>query len=80
MTDKGVEGGSKPRHEIRWRRTDRTHTNGTPIMEKVSVKIDPTNPENVPTSDQFPPQRPPEVIRDERKEAQIDDWHNRTDI
>ncbi|OGM55907.1 hypothetical protein A3E46_01695 [Candidatus Woesebacteria bacterium RIFCSPHIGHO2_12_FULL_46_16] len=34
----------------------------------------------VPTPEQLPPQKPPEVIRQERKDAQIDDWHRRTDI
>jgi len=38
-----------------------------------------TTPE-IPTQEQLPPQKPPEVIREERKDAQIEDWHKRTDI
>ena len=34
----------------------------------------------VPTPEQLPPQKPPEVTKQERKDAQIDDWHRRTDI
>ena len=33
-----------------------------------------------PTMGQLPPQKPPEVIRKETKEAQIEDWRKRTDI
>lgn len=71
---------SKPKYETVWRKTDRTHTNESPVWEKVRVRINPTNPENVPTNGQLPPQKPPEVAQEEKKEAQIDDWHNRTDV
>ena len=33
-----------------------------------------------PTQEELPPQKPPEVIKEEIKDAQIDDWHKRTDI
>lgn len=72
--------GSKPKYEAIWKRTDKTHTGGNPVIEKVKVRIDPANPENVPTPDQSLPQKPPEVIQEEKKEAQIEDWRNRTDI
>jgi hypothetical protein len=34
----------------------------------------------IPSQEQLLPQKPPEVIREEIKDAQIDDWHKRTDI
>lgn len=33
----------------------------------------------IPTQEQLRPQKPPEVFREEIKDAQIDDWHKRTD-
>lgn len=34
----------------------------------------------IPTQQQLPSQKPPEVIREETKDTQIDNWHKRTDI
>ena len=44
-----------------------------------SQRLISTLPE-VPTDKQLPLQKPPEVVREEIKDAQIDDWHKRTDI
>ena len=80
MTDGEIESGSKPKYEARWKRIDRTHTRGNPVIEKVKVRIDPANPENVPVDNPLLPQKPPEVIQEEKKEAQIEGWRNRTNI
>jgi hypothetical protein len=73
---------SKPHKEIRWRKTDKTRTTGRPVFEEIVVTIDPKtkNLNDIPTQDEPPPQKPPEVIREERKKAQIEDWQRRTDI
>jgi len=44
-----------------------------------SWQLTSTLPE-VPTDEQLAPQKPPEVIREETKDAQIEDWRKRTDI
>jgi hypothetical protein len=50
------DGGSKPKYETRLRKTDKTRTGGSSVWEEVKVKIDPTNPANVPSMDELPPQ------------------------
>ncbi len=58
----------------RWVLVEKNPDKGYPLV----WRLESIHPET-PTFEQLPSIKPPELIREEIKEAQIEDWHRRTD-